>query len=150
MALPILGARGPLRTGWVARLTLIAIAALLYLTVSGLLIRFAPFHAAIEWTVLLHTALGLLLLAPIVWYSFSHWIDYKPFKLSDTVLLGYVAVAALFACLLSGLVVTWQGFFGLKMAPAWRATHLWSTIALLASSLAHGAIVWVRARRREP
>jgi hypothetical protein len=134
----------------VAWLTLIAVAALFYLAVSGLLLRFAPFHAAIEWTVLLHTGLGLLFLAPIVWYSFSHWLDYKHFRLSDTVLLGYVAVAALLVCLVSGLAVTWQGLFGLRMAPAWRATHLWSTIALLASALAHGVIVWVRARGRQP
>jgi hypothetical protein len=150
MVLPVYKEKGPLRTGWVARLTLVAVAALLYLSVSGLLIKFAPFHAAIEWTVLVHTVLGLLFLIPILWYSWSHWLDYKHFKLSDTVLLGYVAGAALVVCLLSGLVVTWQGLFGPRMAPAWRATHLWSTIALIATALAHGVIVWVRARRRQP
>lgn len=143
-------ARRPVRTGWTSRISLLAVAGLLLLTVTGLLVTLAPFHAAIEWSLLLHTGLGLLLLAPIVWYSVAHWLDYKQFKLSDTVLLGYVAVAALLVCLASGLVVTWQGLFGVRMTPAWRTTHLWSTYLLLGTGLAHGVIVYFRARRRSP
>ncbi len=138
------------RTGWASRISLLATAALLFLTVSGLLVTFAPFHAAIQWSVLLHAGLGLLLLAPLVWYSLAHWLDYKHFQLSDTVLLGYVALAALLVCLVSGLVVTWQGLFGVRMSPPWRQAHLWSTYALVGTGVVHGCIVFIRSRKRSP
>ena len=113
------------------RLTLVSIAALVFLIVSGLVITLAPFHAAVEWTVLLHTVAGLLALLPLVWYTLSHWRDYKSYNLSDTLLLGYVAAVSLLVCLVSGLVVTWQGLFGVLMSPVWRNIHLYSTLAAL-------------------
>lgn len=136
------------KTGWAARLTLLGLAALLFLALSGLAVTLAPFHAAIQWTVIVHTLVGLLTVLPLVWYFAAHWADYRRFALSDTVLLGYVAMAALAVCLVSGLVVTWQGLFGLRMAPIWRDVHLWSTLAGLATGLAHVGLVVVRSRGR--
>jgi hypothetical protein len=118
------------------------------LAVSGLVVTFAPFHAAVEWTVLLHTVLGVLALVPLVWYSVAHWRDYKSYNLSDVLLLGYVSALALVVCLLSGIVVTWQGLFGLRMSPLWRNIHLYSTFATLLTGLPHGILVWVRVRKK--
>ena len=97
------------RTGWTAGLTKLALVTLVFETVTGLLITLAPFHAAVEWNVLLHTAIGLLTLVPLTWYFVVHWLDYKRFALSDVVLLGYVAVAALLVTSVSGLVVDLAG-----------------------------------------
>ena len=44
---------------------------------------------------MLHTAVGIVTLLPLLYYSLAHWRDYRRFNLSDVVLLGYVAVAAL-------------------------------------------------------
>lgn len=137
-----------LRTGWSARLTRAALAAMLFLVASGLLVTLAPFHAAVEWSLLVHTAVGLLFLVPIVWYVWSHFLDYRRYRLTDVVLLGYLAVAALLICLVSGVVVTYQGFFALRMSPLWRNLHLYSTIALLVLALPHAVLVFVRVRKK--
>ncbi|HSL82568.1 MAG TPA: multiheme c-type cytochrome [Thermoanaerobaculia bacterium] len=134
------------RTGWTAGLTKLALATLVFEAATGLLITLAPFHAVVEWNVLLHTAVGLATLVPLTWYFAVHWLDYRRFALSDVVLLGYVAVAALLVCSVSGLVVTWQGLFALKMSGAWRNVHLVSTLVALAAALPHVALVYVRVR----
>ncbi|HEX6200922.1 MAG TPA: multiheme c-type cytochrome [Thermoanaerobaculia bacterium] len=134
------------RTGWTAGLTKLALATLVFETVTGLLITLAPFSAAAEWNVILHTAVGLATLVPLTWYFAVHWLDYKRFSLSDVVLLGYVAVAALLVCSISGLVVTWQGLFAVKMSGVWRNVHLVSTLVALAAALPHVVLVYVRVR----
>ena len=57
----------PVRTGWSTKLTHLSLAALILLAATGLVITFAPFHAAVEWTVILHTVLGLLVLIPVLY-----------------------------------------------------------------------------------
>ncbi len=138
--------KNDVKSGWKSRITLVSMTALLTLAVSGLVITFAPFHAAVEWTVLAHTILGLVTLLPLLWYAWVHWVDYKSYGMSDVVLLGYVAAAAFVLCVLSGLVVTWQGLFGLRMSPVWRNVHLYSTYALVAIALPHVLVVMYRIR----
>ena len=115
---------GRLHTGWAAFLAKAAAAILLFELVSGLAITFGPFHPAIEWGLLAHTIIGLLTLAPFVWYFVRHWNDYKGQALSDVLLLGYVGLGALAICAISGLAVTWQGLLGARTAPWLRYTHL--------------------------
>jgi hypothetical protein len=140
----------PAKTGWSSRITWLSIVGLVFLTVTGLVIAYAPFHASVEWSVLVHTVVGLLVLLPILWYSWLHWADYKRYNLSDAVLLGYVGVAAVLVCLVSGVAVTWQGLFGLRMSPLWRNVHLYSTWAALITTVPHIILVWVRSRTKEP
>ncbi|MDH3403742.1 MAG: hypothetical protein OEP45_09030, partial [Acidobacteriota bacterium] len=121
------------RTGWASRLSRVALVGLMLEALTGLVITFAAFHAAVQWTVLVHTVVGLLVLVPLTWYVFAHWLDYKSYNLSDSVLLGYVGGVALLVCAASGLVVTWQGAFGTRMSPVWRDVHLYSTFAVLAA-----------------
>jgi len=134
------------RTGWVSRLAVLAMTVLVFETVSGLAITLAPFHPAVEWGVLLHTLVGVLTLLPLLWYFVAHWRDYAHYKISNVVLLGYVAVAALLVCLVSGVVVTWQGLFAVKMAAGWRQAHLISTFVALGVGLVHVVLVAVRAK----
>jgi len=137
------------RTGWSATLSKLALTALLFEAVTGLAVTLAPFSAAVEWSVVLHTLIGLATLAPLTWYFWVHWDDYRRFSLSDVVLLGYVAVVALLVVSVSGLVVTWQGVFGLRMSPLWRNVHLVSTLVALAASLPHVVLVYVRVRGKQ-
>ncbi len=137
------------RTGWRSTLAALAAASLVFETITGLLITFGPFHASVQWSVLLHTVVGLLTLLPICWYYAVHWMDYKRYALSHVVLLGYVGLAALLVCTVSGLVVTWQGVFGLSTALAWRRTHLISTLAILPTGVAHIVLVYARVLRAE-
>jgi len=137
------------RTGWASLWTPIALAALLFETVTGLTITFAPFAASVQWGVLLHTGVGLVLLVPLTAYVLIHWLDYKRYNLSDSVLLGYVGGVALLVCAASGLVVTWQGLFGLRMSPLWRQVHLYSTYVVLAAAAGHILLAYVRGNRKK-
>ncbi len=140
--------RPVLRTGWKSTLTFVGLGLLLFETVSGLLITFGPFHAAVQWSIIVHTIAGLIALVPIAWYILSHWLDYRRYNLTDTVLLGYVGTLALLVCLVSGVVVTWQGALGFKTSALWRALHLYSTFAVLLPGLVHVLLVLLRDRRR--
>ena len=139
--------KNPVRTGWSTRLTRWSLTALILLAVTGLVVTFGPFHAAVEWSVLLHTGLVVLALVPLIWYSVAHWRDDKTYNLSDVLLLGYVSAVALVLCLLSGVVVTWQGLFALRMSPLWKNLHLWSTVVGFATGIPHVLLVVLRDRR---
>jgi hypothetical protein len=127
----------------------VALWALLLEAVTGLAVTFAPFHGWVQWGLLLHTGVGLLLLIPVTVYVAVHWLDYKRYNLSDAVLLGYVGGVALLVCAASGLVVTWQGLLGTGMAPLWRSIHLYSTYVVLATVAVHVVLVLARSKHEK-
>lgn len=143
------GAEKLRRTGWSSVLSKTAAAILLFELLSGLAITFGPFHPATEWGVLLHTIVGVITIAPLVWYSLAHWRDYRDQALSDVLLLGYVGLGALAVCLLSGLLVMGQALVSDRTSPWLRYTHLTSTLLTLAAGGAHILIAWWRRRRAE-
>lgn len=138
-----------IRTGWGPWLARVAAGAFLFELISGLAVTVGPFHAAVEWSLLAHTAAGLLLVAPLVWYFARHWEDYAGQALSDVVLLGYVGLGGLAVCLLSGLAVTWQGALSERTSAWLRYTHLVSTLLAVAASAPHIVIAWQRRRGTE-
>lgn len=138
------------RTGWSARLSKSAAAAFLFLTVTGLAVTIGPFHPLLEWSLLVHTAVGVVMMLPLVWYTVAHWADYRRYQISPVVLLGYVAGAGLLTCLVSGAVVTWQGMAGLRMSHACRQTHLFSTFVAIGGALPHVVLLLIRVARLLP
>ncbi len=137
---------GPPRTGWAPAIARLSMAVLLFEAATGLAVTVAQFHAWVEWSLLLHTAIGVLTLAPVAWYLAAHWADYRSQSLSDLKLLGYVAFGALLVCLVSGLVVTAQALFGIRTTALWRNTHLISAVATLAATGPHLVMAWLRRR----
>ncbi|MCC6587166.1 MAG: hypothetical protein IT168_10780 [Bryobacterales bacterium] len=138
-----------LSTGWGSWLARATASILLFELVSGFAITFGPFHPAVSWGLLLHTAAGLITLAPLAWYFARHWKDYSGQAMSDVVLLGYVGLAAMAICVLSGLVVTWQGLFATRTSAWLRYLHLLSTLLALAASVPHIVVSWFRRRGSE-
>lgn len=136
-------------TGWSSILARATAAVLLFELVSGFAVTFGPFHPAIEWGLLLHTAIGLAAIAPLAWYFARHWEDYAGQAMSDVLLLGYVGLAALAICILSGFAVTWQGLLATHTALWLRYLHLISTLLALAASVPHIVISWIRRRNTE-
>lgn len=131
------------RQGWRASLTLLAMGSTGFLTLSGLAIWLLPFGLVTQWSVLLHTGAGLVVLAPLVWYTVRHWRAYWRHPLNEVVLLGYAGTLALLVCLVSGGVVTWQALLATRADDVWRLTHRWSTVAVLVFTIAHiGIVVW--------
>ena len=137
------------RTGWTTFLSRTASAILFLELVSGLAITFGPFHPAIEWSVLLHTVVGVLTLVPLIWYCVAHWKHYRDQALSDVLLLGYVGLGAFVVCLISGLLIMGQALVSVRTSPWLRYTHLASTLLAFAAGGAHILIAWWRRRRAE-
>jgi hypothetical protein len=137
------------RLGWASWLAKFSMTALLFEAVSGLAITFAPFNAAIQWSVILHTGIGALTLLPLAWYCAAHWWEYRRWALSHVVLLGYVALLGLAVCATSGVVLTWQGFFGIKALPFWRRVHLISTFVTVGGLAPHLFFVALKALKGE-
>ncbi|MBI4161453.1 MAG: hypothetical protein HY509_03305, partial [Acidobacteria bacterium] len=137
------------RTGWAGLLSRLAMTAILFGTVTGLAIRFGPFHPGVEWGVLLHTLVGLLTLPPLLWYCWVHWVDYKRYAMSHVVLLGYVSLAGLVVCLVSGVLLTWQGLLSVRTSWAWRQVHLISTFVAVGTLIPHMVLVIVHMRREK-
>ena len=139
-----------LRTGWGPWLVRLSLAALLFETLTGLAVTLAPFHATVQWSVLLHTALGAAVLLPIAWYCALHLLDYARHAPSHITVLGWLAMAGLAVVSASGVVLTVQAVFGLKTGPFWRQTHLISTLVLLAGVVPHLVAVVLKQRRLGP
>jgi hypothetical protein len=131
-------------SGWLGRLSHLAGVGLLILAGTGLAVTFGPFHPVVQWSLLLHTIAGVWLAAPLVYYIVRHWVDYRRHRLSDVVVLGYVAAGGLLVCVVSGVVVTWQGVAATKMTGVWRQTHLISTFVALGAAVPHVALLLVR------
>jgi len=89
----------------------------LFEIISGLAVSFGRFSPAIEWGLILHTALGLLAVAPFAWYLVKHWKDFTDQALSDVLLLGYVGAGALAVCVLTGLLITGQALIAFEPRP---------------------------------
>ncbi len=137
------------QAGWASWLARFCMAVLLFETVTGLAVTLAPFHPAVQYSVLVHTALGALTLLPVAWYCLRHWLDYRHWALSQVTVLGCVALWGLVVCSLSGLVLMGEAIFGVRTSALWRQVHLISTLVMLAGLLPHLVFVWLKARKGE-
>ena len=117
---------------------------LLYEALTGLAIYLLPFSAFTQFSVLLHTVIGILASIPVGWYLARHWWVRRKGNLSHFQLLGYVAAGLLVVSAISGFVVTWQGLTGPRMEYIWDVVHLVSSIALMVLVIAHLATVIVK------
>lgn len=140
---------GALRTGWASRLARFCLALLMFEIITGLAITFASFGAAAQWTVLIHTIAGLIMLVPTAVYCGWHLQDYRRFGMSQVVLLGHVALWGLLVCLLSGVILVWQGVAGIKTSGLWRSVHFYTTLAATVGVVPHVLISFFRVLRGE-
>jgi hypothetical protein len=117
--------------GWRSRIAILAAGYLVFESLTGLLILFAPFSVNGQVTVLVHTAAGVFFFAPCVYYLWIHWAQYRAKPISHIVVVGYLGLAACAACLVSGVVLTVQAIWGARISYAWDATHIASTFGTL-------------------
>ena len=132
--------------GWRSPLTAWVTALLTIEFLSGLWIYLAPFSVAAQVQVVLHTVAGLLLLVPYAIYQVHHLRTWSGQKLSVEIVLGYALMIVVVACIVSGVVVAWQGAFGVKLTDGWNLLHMVTGVATGALILAH--VVSALARRR--
>jgi len=131
--------------GWGGALSRFAGGTIAYLLLTGLPLRFVPFSALAEWTVLFHSAAGVLSFLPLSVYLFRHWRDYRSDALTPAKVLGWLSFAAVAAAEVSGLWVGGLALFSDRV-PRWiRNVHLIPSIAAAVFAVAH---LWPLWRRR--
>lgn len=131
------------RGEWRSFLTISASGSLAFLALSGLAIWLLPFSLFTQTTVLVHTAVAVVVLAPVTWYTVRHWLVYRHHPLTYVKLLGYFAALVLVVCTASGIVLTYQSILGVRTGMVWRTVHRWTTVALIALAVAHVlAVAW--------
>ncbi len=132
---------------WCARLAILVAGFAVFSVLSGLAIWLLPFSVPNQWAVIIHTLAGLAFLVPCGWYLVRHWKRYWRDPMSHIQLLGYLAAAAFILCLVSGVVLTWQSVFGIRINYTWDLVHITTTFATLAFGLPHLILIIVRDRR---
>src|SRR3990167_6249978 len=116
--------------GWRSWLSILAGGGLGFLSLSGLCILLAPFSVANQVNVLLHTVLGWAFLIPCAWYLARHVLRYWRRPLSHILILGYIGLAVLFVCAISGIVLTFQAAVGTRISYGWDTVHIVTTFAI--------------------
>ncbi|MFN7972585.1 MAG: multiheme c-type cytochrome [Acidobacteriota bacterium] len=129
---------------WRKRLAVATLAYLMFETGSGLAVTFLPFSAASQWTVIVHTGIGLLFLVPVLAYQIRHLRVYWSRPLSANKAMGYAAALATTVALATGSVLTFQAIFGTRIGYGWSKAHLFATYALCGFLLPHVGIVLLR------
>lgn len=117
---------------------------LLFETITGLVVYLAPFGVVAQYSVLLHTILGLLWTPLFVWYVVVHWLKRYRGKLSHIQLLGYFSFVLVAACIVTGVVLTYQSIFGIRIGYSWDRVHLVTGLVLIVVVLAHVVDIWIR------
>ncbi|HEC85492.1 MAG: hypothetical protein DRR19_14055 [Candidatus Parabeggiatoa sp. nov. 1] len=129
---------------WRSSLTGLISALLVFESITGFAIYLLPFSEFNQFGVILHTLIGILMLLPVVWFMVRHWLVRGKGNLSHYQLLGYVSLAFLAVCTVSGLVLTWQGIVGPRINYNWDVIHLLTGIGLVLFLVIHLATVIVR------
>lgn len=115
---------GPLGFGWVA-------GALTFVALSGVAVWLLPFSAGAQITVLFHTVLGLAVLAPFALWQLSHWMATRKVPRRFRKVSAYIGFWLLAASSASGLIITYQALFALRVAHYWHSIHLWTSVLAL-------------------
>ncbi|MDP6051262.1 MAG: cytochrome b/b6 domain-containing protein [Candidatus Latescibacteria bacterium] len=139
--------------GWASRLTIFVVAFLVIECITGLWIFLAPFSIAAQTQVILHTLIGLILLVPYFYYQIRHFLVWYRQKFTAAMVLGYILMVMVMVCLVSGVVVTWQAIYGLKLSKTWDMVHLVTGITSTVTIVLHLAMAFLRRRpaiRRVP
>jgi hypothetical protein len=131
---------------WRRRFAALTLAWLTFETLSGLAIWLLPFSVPVQWTVVVHTGVGVALLLPILLYLWQHLRVYWSRPGGAVKWMGYLGTAATLVAVASGLVLTAQALWGSRISYAWDRLHLVATIALVAFALPHVAVTVLRDR----
>jgi len=108
---------------WSRPLSGITLGLLLFESITGLAIYLLPFSEFNQFGVLLHTVLGVAMVAPVGWYVAQHWWRRFRGNFNHYQLLGYVSAVALIVLFVTGFVLTWQAMFGVRIGYAWDLVH---------------------------
>ena len=133
---------------WRSFLTWMTTSIIIYGILSGLAILLLPFGTFTQYSVLVHTAVGILSCVPVCWLIYLHW---RRRHENTPPLVARVAMMAttLFAiCILAGIIMSMQAVFGTWVTPAIRIVHLVTGLLLGVAVFAHLVPMILRYRIR--
>jgi hypothetical protein len=101
----------------------------------------------VQWMVLLHTLLGLLVVVVFGWYQWRHYFTVRPEAVDWGKLLGYFTFWLFVVSAVTGLILTWQASFGTNITYWLDAVHTWASFALVPLLVWHLTRIGLRARK---
>lgn len=134
--------------GWRSGLARFVTGLSLFLTVSGLCIFALPFSVFVQHSVVVHTLGGVLFLLPFVVYTLGHIKTYWQYPLTQTKFSGWIAGLMALVCVISGVVLTWDAAFGMRVTALWVNTHIVTTFGLLFFGAHHLVVIALRLRKK--
>jgi hypothetical protein len=131
---------------WRRRFAALTLAWLTFESLSGVGIWLLPFSVPVQWTVVVHTGVGVVLLLPILIYLWQHLRVYWSRPGGAVKWMGYAGTVATLVAVVSGVVLTVQALWGTRISYPWDRVHLISTLALFAFALPHVLVTVLRDR----
>lgn len=122
---------------WKRFLAIFTSGVLVFLTLSGLSIFLLGFSETNQVMVLVHTLVGVVFIAPFIWYQVRHYLIYRDQTMTHVKLTGYLALAAAAVATVSGIVLTYEAALGTKITYMWRLVHIISTFAIIVAVAPH-------------
>ena len=111
-------------------LTWVATSVVAYSLLSGLMVTLLPFGVYTQFSIIIHTVVGLVAVIPLVVAVYLHWQRRKPDAPVPIARTAMLAIAALAVCIVTGLLITLMAVFG-TWVPSWIDTvHLVSALVL--------------------
>ncbi len=129
---------------WLSPLTLICMVGLVFESVTGLLVAFGPFSEYNQYSVITHTLIGIAWMVAFLWYGIRHWLLRYKGPFNHVQLFGYLGFVLILLCIISGLWITAQAWFGSRITYSWSTIHLYTGLALILSMITHIAVIWDR------
>ena len=129
---------------WRSRLAVWTLVLFLFLSVSGIVIWVAPGTHWAEAQTLLHTVFGIVFLVPCAMYLWRHVAQTIRQPMSHVAILGWTSGVLLGAAIVTGLVVTWQAWFGTRISYGWDLVHTAGGVACAALVVLHCAFAAAR------
>jgi hypothetical protein len=131
-------------------LTWIGTAVVVYLILSGLATNLLPFSVFVQYSIIVHTVVGLIAVVPLVAIEYYHWKRRRGDATIGIARTALIAMAVLVLCLLTGLVITGMALFGIRVAELASTIHLVSAILLGVLIVAHLAPIVRRYGKTAP
>lgn len=112
--------------------------------ISGLVIYLASFSVTAQTLVVLHTAMGLVVVIPYVIYQIRHWLSYRKNNLTQHKLLGYIAMVTAAITAVTGILLTYEAVFLTRINYLLDQVHIVVTFAFLLLVVPHIGLLIIR------